>query len=216
MVFSAHGLLKEYGEPVNILRDGRVQQVAPLTETETIELPGVGTLEAFLTSGSTSTCPWTYEETLHAYEVKTLRYPGHCDKIRVLRQLGFLATESVAVDGVEVSPRALSGALFERRLTFRDSPDLAVMRVECVGATERVVIDWLERPDPETGFTAMERCTGFSAAIVATMQAQGVITPGAHRHEVGVPAEAFVEGLRVRGFHLAIQGPTPVGAVARR
>jgi len=215
MVFSAHGLLKEYAEPVTILRGGKVTKVEPLTELETLDLTGFGTLEAFLTSGSSSTNPWTYEGRLQAFEVKTLRYPGHCEQIRVLRALGLLSNDAVSVDGATVTPRLFTGALFEKHLTFRDAPDVCVMRVECEGPEGGLTIDWLDRADAKTGFTAMERCTGFSVGIVAAMQARGLIPPGAHRPEVGVPAEAFLGELRKRGFTLTeTKAKLPVAARA--
>ncbi len=225
MVFSAHGLLKEYAEPVTILRGGVITKVEPLTELETLDLPGVGTLEAFLTSGSSSTNPWTYEGRLQAFEVKTLRYPGHCEQIRVLRALGLLSNEPVSVAPASrpVVPRLFTGALFEKHLTFRDEPDLCVMRVECEGPEGGLTIDWLEPPARGAGtlpakpggFSAMERCTGFSVGIVAAMQARGLIAPGAHRPEVGVPAEVFLAELRKRGFELVVtKSKAAVGARA--
>ena len=51
-----------------------------------------------------------------------------------------------------------------------------------------------------TGFTAMERSTGWHASIVAAMLARDEIAPGATPLEVAVPAGIFVEQARRRGF----------------
>jgi lysine 6-dehydrogenase len=64
------------------------------------------------------------------------------------------------------------------------------------------VIDYF---DQETGFTAMERCTGWSAAIVAEMMAHGQTPHGAGGAETQVPARTYVEGLRQRGIDVTEQ-----------
>ncbi len=56
--------------------------------------------------------------------------------------------------------------------------------------------------DAETGFTAMERCTGWNAAIVAGMMARGQTPPGAAGVEVQVPARRYVEELARRGINV--------------
>jgi len=60
----------------------------------------------------------------------------------------------------------------------------------------------LDRFDAETGFTAMERTTGWHASIVAAMIAKGEIPPGAYPVETGVPAQRFVERARRRGLSI--------------
>ena len=61
MVFSAEGLINEYWEPCVILNGGKKKTVNPMTEIELLDFDGVGKLEAFYTSGGTSTLPDTFE-----------------------------------------------------------------------------------------------------------------------------------------------------------
>jgi hypothetical protein len=63
-------------------------------------------------------------------------------------------------------------------------------------------IDFLAYPDPSTGFSAVERASGFSAAIVCAMQAHGEIAAGAAPVETAVPAERFLERLSRREFKI--------------
>jgi hypothetical protein len=59
-----------------------------------------------------------------------------------------------------------------------------------------VVYDLLDRQDPITGLTAMERCTGFPAALVALLIGEGRVAPGAVPLERSVPPGPFLEALR--------------------
>ena len=195
LVFSVEGLLNEYLSPAYVLRDGRVQTVEALTEVEELELPGVGRCEAFITSGGTSTAPWEYQSKLKNYEYKTVRYPGHCEKIKLLRDLGLLEGEA----------RAVVAQALERTLDFGE-PDLVVLRVVCSGSDgERegsVQLDLFDVQDEATGFTAMERTTGFSAAIVMHLLANGEIAPGVRTPDRAVDPEVYVNELLKRGFRL--------------
>ncbi|TLZ50641.1 MAG: hypothetical protein E6K18_06900, partial [Methanobacteriota archaeon] len=64
------------------------------------------------------------------------------------------------------------------------------------------IVELFDRYDEATGFTAMERTTGWHAAIVAGMIARGQIPPGAHPVETGVPPERFVAEARKRGLSI--------------
>ena len=61
LVFAVEGLINEYVEPARVIRDGRITTVPSMTEMEDIEFPPpFGHLEAFQTSGGTSTLPDTF------------------------------------------------------------------------------------------------------------------------------------------------------------
>jgi lysine 6-dehydrogenase len=208
LLFSLEGLLNEYLSPVHALWDGRVQTLEPLSELEEIEFPEpVGRCEAFTTSGGTSTGPWTFEGVLDRYEYKTVRYRGHCERINLLRDLGLLEGEV----------RSVVARALEQRLDFRE-PDLVVLRVLCRGQIEadagdaivEAQIDLLDFFDERTGFTAMERTTGYSAAIVMHLLAVGKIAPGVHTPDQAVPVEPYVEALLERGFRLTETVHRPV------
>lgn len=213
LVFNIEGLTNEYDGPVYVLRDGTVQQAECLGELEVLEVQGVGTLEAFMTSGGTSTVPWSLEGKLKTLEEKTLRYPGHCQQIRLLRDLGFLSQQPVRLGRSRVVPREVFHAVVGPKISFPDVPDMVVLRVDCEGEQggQPVILrkELIDRADPETGFSAMQRTTGFSAAIVAGLLARGSISPGAIPLELSVPADLFIEQLRKRGFDLREQWLRP-------
>lgn len=203
-VFSFEGLANEYTGEAVVLQGGRRVHVPAFTACEPVEIEGIGPLEAFYTSGGTSTCPWTFEGRIDSYEYKTLRYPGHFEKVRPLVELGFLDRTPIMIDGRAISPRAVAEALIAPRIRFPHDPDLVVLRVEVTGETggrrRTVRMDVIDREDPATGFTAMERTTAFPAAIVSSLQAQGRIPAGALPLELAVPGEPFVAALRERGI----------------
>jgi lysine 6-dehydrogenase len=105
---------------------------------------------------------------------------------------------------VEVVPRDLFHALFEPKVTFPEDKDLIVVRVKAVGKKDgrdaEAVVELIDYYDEATGFTAMERCTGWSAAIVAEMMVRGDTPRGAGGVEIMVPARAYVHELARRGI----------------
>ncbi|MFQ6118191.1 MAG: saccharopine dehydrogenase family protein, partial [Candidatus Bipolaricaulia bacterium] len=119
LVFSIEGLTNEYFGRAYALRDGRVVELETFTELEEVRFPPpVGRCEAFITAGGTSTCPWTFEGKLERYEYKTVRYPGHYEKVKVMRDLGLLDSEPARIGGVEVTPRELFHQVVPPRIAF--------------------------------------------------------------------------------------------------
>jgi lysine 6-dehydrogenase len=183
--------------------------VPTFTERETVEFPPLGTLEAFVISGSMSTTPHTHLGRLRRYENKVLRYPGHFATFEAYKRLGLFSEEAVEVDGQAVVPRRLYHRLLEPKITASPVRDVCVMRAVGVGEKDgrpaRVRVDLVDRYDPATRFTAMERLTGWHAAVVMALQARGRISPGAHRTEQAVRASEIMAELERRGISHTIR-----------
>ena len=179
------------------------------TELETVEFPPLGTLEAFVISGCMSTTPHTHLGRLDRYENKVLRYPGHFATFEAYKRLGLFSEEPVEVDGRPVVPRQLYHRLLEPKITAPLIRDICLMRAvgvgEKAGREARVSVDLVDRYDPVTGFTAMERLTGWHAAIVMALQARGAVAPGAHRMEQAVSASTVMAELERRGIPHAVR-----------
>jgi lysine 6-dehydrogenase len=195
LVFSVEGLINEYIERARIIRDGRIAEVESMTEVESLEFPPpFGTMEAFQTSGGTSTLPETFLGRVRELDYKTIRYPGHCAKFKTMIDLGLCSSEPVG----GVVPRKLFGELLVRNLPA-DEPDAVLVRVEVKGEGRTLRYDIVDRHDPETGLSAMMRTTAFPAAIVALMMARGQTAPkGAQPQERCVPPDLFMEELAAR------------------
>src|SRR5664279_5094888 len=120
LVFSVEGLINEYSEPAKILRDGKLLTVEPLTEVEPFQMAGFPELEAFHTSGGTSTLPETFQGHVGECFEKTLRYPGHVRMLRSLYDLGLFSSVKRVVNGTEVAPRQMMSRLFEEKFTSEE------------------------------------------------------------------------------------------------
>ncbi len=211
LTFNIAGLTNEYYGTACFLRDGEITELPTFTEDEyeLIEFPEpIGTLEAFVAGGGTSTAPWTYQGKLKTYQNKTLRYRGHFKQWKTLMDCGLLEEESVELeDGTKVQPRSLLHAVLEPRLTPRpEDKDLVIVRIKGLGKKDgrraEALVEVIDYYDEKTGFTAMERTTGWHAAIMAIFNARGIVPRGVKPVETAVPAPLFVEELRRRGIPL--------------
>lgn len=174
--FSPIDVIEEYTRPARFRRDARDVTMPALTEIERIEIPGVGTLEAFNTDGlrtllTTSKTPDMVE--------KTMRYPGHAALMEVLRETGFFRTEFTVVGGVAVRPLELTAKLLFQAWEFEaGEEDLTAMRVEVEGVTggRRVTHTFtlLDRYDRASQTTSMARTTGYTCTAAVRMVASGL------------------------------------------
>jgi lysine 6-dehydrogenase len=207
LTFHIGGLTNEYYGNAYYLRNGEITEVPCFEDVEELDFPApIGKLEAAVTSGGLSTAPWTFEGVLERLENKTLRYPGHWAQFKAYAQLGLLEMDPIRVDDVDVVPRKVLHALLEPKITASDIRDVAVMRVKCVGEKDgrgaEAIVELIDSYDEKTGFTAMQRLTGWHASIVAILAAQGRVDRGAVPVELAVPGPVIVEEVRRRGFAL--------------
>jgi lysine 6-dehydrogenase len=206
LTFNIEGLLTEYDYQAVVLRDGEIQLVDTLSELEEIDLEGLGRMEAFTTSGGTSTAPYTFQDRVENYEYKTIRFPGHCERMRIFKDFGFWGEEPVDVKGVSVRPRDLFYKVFGEKLAAYEDTDQCVIRGvgEGTRGAERVrlQVDIHDRQCDSTGFTSMERTTGFSISIHAIAMANGELPAGAIRYENALSGARFLEEIQRRGIQL--------------
>lgn len=197
LTFHFEGLINEYYGTTEFLREGRITEVPCFEEYELVDFPApIGQLEAFTTAGGTSSAPRTFLGQLRTYQNKTLRYRGHYQQWKTLRDAGLFAPDSVEVQGARVRPRDLLAALLDPRIRAKPGEkDVCIIRARCDGQSggkpATAVVDLFDYYDEATGFTAMERTTGWHAAIMAILMARGEVATGA------VPVERAVTGARM-------------------
>ncbi len=215
--FSIEGLTNEYYGEMTILRDGELVGAPAFAEPEEVDFPPLGRLEAFAASGGVSTAPWTFKDRLRHYDLKILRYPGSYAQLKAFADLGLFELEPVEVDGRPVVPRHLFHALFEPQVRREVVEDICLIRVYAVGRKAgqpaAAVVQLVDRYDAETGFSSMERTTGWHASIMAALVARGDVPRGAVPVEVGLAGHVFVEEARRRGFEVTAEVVTGTGAV---
>lgn len=206
LLFSAGGLINEYAGDAYFLRDGRVTPVPALSELEEIEIPPLGRLEAFVTSGGLSTMPWTCAGKLQVLENKTLRYPGHCVLFQAMQSLGLFSQEPIQVWEGKIIPRDMLVSLLDKALYDPEVKDMCVIHVRAKGITDgrptEARVQLVDRYDPATGFRAMERLTGWHAAIVLELAVRGEIPPGAIPIERALSGERFLLEAPLRGWRV--------------
>jgi len=208
IVYSMQGVLDYYTTLSIVLEDGKLVRKQALSEIEPVRFPEpVGELEAFHTAGGISTMPYRYQGTIPQMEYKTLRYPGHAQIMKAIRELGLLSTEPVKVGDCRVAPRDAFIEIVSPRLRNPEGDDLVALRVEVEGtkdgAPKKVTYDLLDYYDPENHITAMMRTTGYSLAVTALMQADGrVERKGVHTPDEAMPAEAYIAELAGHGIDI--------------
>ena len=177
-VFSPVDVIEEYVRPAVYVENGAIVTRPALSDPELIDFPGIGTLEAFNTDGVRS-----LYKTLEIPNIKekTLRYPGHIEKIRLLRESGFFNTEPVEIGGVKVRPLDMTAKLLFPMWQLKPSDvDFTVMKImvqgEKGGKRLRYTWDLFDRRDPSTGVHSMARTTGYTATVTARLIAQGLFT----------------------------------------
>lgn len=206
LVFSVEGLINEYIEVARVIRNGEITEVESMTEIETLAFDGFPPLEAFQTSGGTSTLPDTFLGKIKELDYKTIRYSGHCERFKTMIDLGLCSSEEILVDYARITPRKVFGELLTRHLPA-DEPDYVLVRLEFVGktggTTKRLRYDIVDRQDETTGLSAMMRTTAFPASIIAQMMAKGeVLERGATPQEKAIDPDKFVAELERRNIKI--------------
>lgn len=206
-VFSPLDVIEEYTRPARLIEHGLVVEKAALSDLELIDFPGIGTLEAFNSDGLRTLL---FTVPADSMREKTLRYPGHVEKVRMLRETGFFGKHPVAVGGNWVAPLDLTAQLLFPLWEMRPGDrDLTVMRVEVMGFSRDKPVharfDLLDYADPVSGVHSMARATGYTATVTARMlldgklAGRGLLPP----EELGRNDEWFeylLAGLSARGI----------------
>lgn len=199
-VFSPIDVIEEYTRPARFVRGGQPVTLPALSEVEPLDFAGVGTLEAFNTDGLR-----TLLKTVPAPNMveKTLRYPGHADKMRMLRETGFFGQQPIDAGGTRVRPLDVTAKLlFSAWQLGEGEEDVTVMRVAVEGEKERKKLrysyDLLDRYDRATRTTSMARTTGYTCTAAVRLVAAGLYkTKGISPPEfIGREADAYAFMMR--------------------
>jgi len=204
VVFSLEGVFDHYTDPSHVIRNGQLLEVPSLSEVETIHFDEFGELEAFHTSGGTSTLTKTFPN-VQTLEYKTIRYKGHAEKFQLLVDLGLLSRDSeVTVGDKQVKVRDVMREQLSPQLRLGDKSDAVLLRVivsgEAHGAPATYEYNLVTKKDLSVNETAMARATANTISIVAQMIGNGIITKrGVHPPEKIVPGEQYIEEMKKRG-----------------
>lgn len=174
--FSPIDVLEEYTRLARYVENSEIVVKQALSEPELLEFAGVGTLEAFNTDGlrtllRTMNIPFMKE--------KTLRYPGHIEKMKMLRETGFFDKKTIKINGKEIRPLDLtSKLLFDKWKMEEGDEDLTVMKVTVEGIKEEKKLRYsyymLDKYDKEKKIISMARTTGYTCTAIVKQIIEGV------------------------------------------
>lgn len=207
--FAPSDVIEEYTRPARMVESGRVVTKPALSEPELIEFPRIGSLEAFNTDGLRSLLKTVPADDMRE---KTLRYPGHCELMRAMRETGLFRTDAIDVKGTPVRPLDVTSRLLFPLWTYAPGEEeFTVLRVVAEGPRggrrTRFRFDLYDEYDRASGTSSMARTTGFPCVIVAKMLARGqIVAPGVHPPEMLARKEGMfaqiVEELSHRGVKI--------------
>jgi len=176
--FSPIDVIEEYTRPARYVENGKEIVREPLTDCEYVEFEKVGTLESFNSDGLRSII-YTMPHIPNMKE-KTLRYPGHVEYVKVLKESGFFDTEEIEVNGAKVSPLDFtSRMLFKEWKLGETEEEITVLRVtlkgeNSKGETEEVVYSMYDEYSTKTETSSMARTTGYTATAAANLFLEGL------------------------------------------
>lgn len=207
--FHINGLTNEYYGNALFLRNGKVAEVPCLTEYEILDFPEpLEKLEAAVTSGGLSTLPYELEGKVNTLENKTLRYLGHWERFKAYSDLGLFEETPIEVDGQKIIPRNVYHTLLAPKLNVEELKDICIIKIFGEGTKDgkivKTEIELIDYYDNETGFTSMQRLTGWHASIISILSAKGKIKKGAVAVDQSISGSAIIDELRKRGINIKI------------
>ncbi len=205
IVFSPYGLINEYVEDAIVLDHGNIVKKKSMTELETVRFTNTfNEMEAFLTSGGCSTLPITYKDKIDYLDYKTIRYPGHCEKFKIMLDLGFASEKPINTKGITIVPRDFFVSILYKNLPMNEK-DVVLLKVISEGVKDnlqsKIEYTMIDYYDEIHGITSMMRTTGYPASIIAQMIEDGQIKDrGVFGSEEIVPCKSFFEELSKRNI----------------
>jgi lysine 6-dehydrogenase len=207
IVFSPNGLINEYIEDSIILNNKEIIKKKSMTEIEKIIFPKpFGKLEAFLTSGGSSTLPYTYRNKIKYLDYKTIRYPGHCEKFKILLDVILSDEKPIKINTFKINPREILIGFLMRILPLNEK-DAVLLKVfskgEKHGDIIKITYTLIDYYNENENLTAMMRTTGYPISIIAQMIERNIIIKkGVYCPEEIVPCEPFFKELSKRNIEI--------------
>lgn len=178
--FSPVDVIEEYTRPARYVENGNVVTKSALSDIEHREFKHVGTLEAFNSDGLRSII-YTMPHIPNMKE-KTLRYPGHVEKIAALRDSGFFSTQPITMNGTEIVPLDFTSKILFKEWKLGDTEEeLTIMSVmvkgtDKNGVEKKITYFLYDEYNPKTQTSSMARTTGYTATAAANMFLDGLFT----------------------------------------
>ena len=195
--FSPIDVIEEYTRPARLVENGKIVTKPAMSDSELLEFDKIGTLEAFNTDGLRSLL---ITMKIPSMKEKTLRYPGHIEKIKFLRDAGFFDTNVIDGNGTKLAPLEFTTKILLPKWKLGpNEKEFTVMRIRIRGTSENkpISISWdlYDEYDSKTNLCSMSRTTGFAATAAARLilehnyQYEGICPP----EYIGVDEDNFTK-----------------------
>ncbi len=178
--FSPIDVIEEYTRPARYVENGMVVTKEALSDCEFVDFEKVGTLESFNSDGLRSII-FTMPHIKNMKE-KTLRYPGHVEYVKVLKESGFFNSTKINLDGKDISPLDFTSKILFNEWKLGDTEEeLTVMRITLSGTNKNgkqktIVYNLHDEYCAKTKTSSMARTTGYTATAAANMFLDGLFT----------------------------------------
>lgn len=176
VVFRLESVMGLYTRPAIAAENGEIVKMPALSGLEEIAFPEpIGVCEAAYSDAHSTA--YTLRHKVRRLAEKTVRYPGHFEKMGVLAELGFLSEEPVYIEDRPVIPRQLTTAVLEPQMRGESEQDVTVVRVVVRGTKDGRPVrhEWtmVDMYDEQRRYTSMAKTTGFPAVIALEWLAEG-------------------------------------------
>ena len=171
--FSPVDVIEEYTRPARYVENGNIVVKDALSDCEFVEFDNIGTLESFNSDGLRSII-YTMPHIKNMKE-KTLRYPGHVEYIKVLKESGFFSKKPQLIGNCMISPMEFtSKILFNEWKLEETEEEITVMRITMKGTNQKgedktIVYNLHDQYCTKTNTSSMARTTGYTATASANL-----------------------------------------------
>ena len=206
--FSPIDVIEEYTRPSRIVKNGKIIVKEALSDVETITVEPIGELEAFNTDGLRSLLKTMKIQNMTE---KTLRYPGHTELMKILRETGFFSNRKLLINGNKISPIEITSKLLFPIWRLEDEEkEFTLLKINIAGTENgkrtKYRYDIFDKYDDNTKTSSMARTTGYTCTAAARLVLEGkfsrigICPPEFIGAESGCFDVVFTE-LEKRGIH---------------
>ena len=177
--FSPIDVIEEYTRPARLYENSKIVTKEPLTEIEILNFEKIEDLEAFNTDGL-RTLLFTMSHIPNMKE-KTLRYPGHAEKIKTLKKGGFFNEKEIIIENKKITPLQITTEILKKDWLLKEQDlEFTVMKIDIHNSEKIFNIDLFDEYDSNLQMSSMSRTTGYTCTACVDMLNTGMYT------EVGI------------------------------
>ena len=213
ITFASDSVVDEYINPAKVVENGKIVVREALSGIEEFPNDSLGhPLEVFYTDGLRSLID-TIRSPRNMFE-KTIRYKGHAEKVKILRELGFFDSAERDIDGNMVIPRKLTEKILDEKLRYPEIGDTVILKIRVSGMKngKKLIMEanMIYRCEARPDYTGMSITTASPASVIAQMigenmiRGKGIVTMEEIASGEGIFDE-FIKRLSDRGVKIDIK-----------